>query len=142
MKPFIPITLYGVLTYLISLTLIASPWLFGLINVSSAAFLLPLYIGWLQLIMCIFADTEVGFVKQLPLQMHMVVESVMGFILMVSPWVYTFSSKAFWPQLLLGGLLIFLVVFTKRSPILTKAHHAAREGLLKSTDSFEGRLNI
>jgi hypothetical protein len=142
MKPFIPITLYGVLTYLISFTLIASPWLFGLIHVSSAAFLLPLYIGWLQLILCIFVDNETGFVKQFPIQMHMVVLAIMGFILMVSPWVYSFSSKAFWPQLLLGALLIFLANFTKKSPFLTRAHHAAPEGQLTSTDSFEGRLNI
>src|SRR5258708_7826211 len=103
MKPFIPTAVYGVLTYIISLTLIASPWLFGLINVSSAAFLLPLYIGWLQLIMCIFADNETGFVKQFPIQMQMVVLVIMGFILMISPWIYTFSSETYLPQLLLGG---------------------------------------
>jgi hypothetical protein len=85
--------------------------------------------------------------------MHMVVLAIMGFILMVSPWIYsfsskvshglfTFSSKAFWPALLLGALLIFLASFTKKSPFLTKAHHAAREGQLTSTDSFEGRLNV
>src|SRR5258708_874945 len=146
MKPFIPTAVYGVLTYIISLTLIASPWLFGLINVSSAAFLLPLYIGWLQLIMCIFVDNETGFVKQFPIQMQMVALVVMGFILMVSPWVYSFSSKqsgnAFWPALLIGALLIFLANFTKKSPFLTRAHHAAREGQLTSTDAFEGRLNI
>jgi hypothetical protein len=155
MKPFVPTVFYGVLNYFISLTLILSPWIFGLANVSSAAFLLPLYIGWLQLILAIFVDNETGFVKQFPMQMHLVIDVIMGFILMVSPWIYSFSSKpatsswihafslkAFWPALLLGGLLFLLGIFTKNSPFLTKAHRAAREGQLTSTDSFEGRLNV
>ena len=142
MKPFIPTAFYGVFIFILSLTLIASPWLFGLVNVSSAALFLPIYIGWLQLIMSIFVDTEVGFIKRFPLQIHLVLDVVMGFILMVSPWLYTFSSKAFWPELLLGGLLFFLGIFTKKSPFLTGPHTAAPEGELTSTDSIEGRLNV
>ncbi len=142
MKPFISTAFYGVLNYLVALTLIASPWLFDLANISSAAFLIPIYIGWLQLIMAIFADTEVGFVKQFPVQIHLVLDVVMGFFLFVSPWLYTFSSKAFWPEVLLGGLLFFVGIFTKRSPFLTRPHRAVNQGLLTSTDSYEGRLNI
>jgi|SRR6185437_7655198 len=142
MKPFVPTVFYGVLNYIISLTLILSPWLFGLINISSAAFLIPLYIGWLQLIMAIFVDNETGFVKQFPMQIHLALDVAMGFILMVSPWIYSFSSKIFWPELTFGGLLFLLGIFTKNSPFLTRAHRAAREGQLTSTDSFEGRLNV
>jgi len=142
MKPFISTAFYGVLNYIIAFTLIASPWLFGLKDVSSAAFLMPLYIGWLQLIMAIFVDNETGFVKQLPMQIHLALDVAMGFILAVSPWLYTFSSKAFWPELLIGGLLFFLGLFTRKSPFATRPHQAAREGLLTSTDSYEGRLNI
>lgn len=142
MKPFIPTAVYGVLNYLLSFTLIASPWLFGLVNVSSAALLIPLYIGWLQFIMAVFVDNETGFVKQFPMQIHLVLDVLMGFILMVSPWLYTFSSKVFWPELLLGGLLFCLGIFTKKSPFLTKPHHSVPEGQLTSTDSTEGRLSI
>lgn len=142
MKPFIPTAVYGVLNYLLSFTLIASPWLFGLVNVSSAALLIPIYIGWLQFIMAVFVDNETGFVKQFPIQIHLVLDVLMGFILMVSPWLYTFSSKAFWPELLLGGLLFCLGIFTKKSPFLTKPHHSVPEGQLTSTDSTEGRLSI
>jgi hypothetical protein len=142
MKPFISTAFYGVLNYVIALTLIGSPWFFGLKDVSSAAFLMPLYIGWLQLIMAIFVDNETGFVKQFPMQIHLALDVAMGFILAVSPWLYTFSSKAFWPELLIGGLLFFLGIFTKKSPFTTPRHRATREGLLTSTDSYEGRLNI
>ncbi|MDB4902622.1 MAG: hypothetical protein JWQ63_1903 [Mucilaginibacter sp.] len=142
MKPFIPTAFYGVLNYILSLTLIASPWLFGYSDVSSAALLLPIYIGWLQLIMAIFVDNETGFVKQFPMQMHLVLDVVMGFIIMVSPWLWDFSSKVFLPQLLMGLLLFCLGLFTKKSPFTTKAHHSAPEGVYTSTDSTEGRLSI
>jgi hypothetical protein len=142
MKPFIPTALYGVLTYILSLTLIASPWIFGLVDISSAALFIPIYIGWLQLIMSIFTNNETGFIKQFPIQMHLTLDVVMGFFLAVSPWLYTFSSKAFWPELIFGGLLMFLGNFTKKSPLLTKPHHSVSEGLLESTDSTEGRLSI
>jgi hypothetical protein len=136
MKPFISTAIYGVLNYIIALTLIASPWLFDLVHVSSAALFLPIYIGWLQLIMAIFADNEMSPIKRFPMEMHLTLDVLMGFILFVSPWLYTFSSKAFWPEVLLGGLLFFLGLFTKKSPFTTKRHKPLSEGGLASTDSI------
>jgi hypothetical protein len=148
MKPFISTAFYGFLKYILALTLIATPWLFKgfdgtqLVNISSAALLIPIYIGWLQLIMNIFSDNEASPIRMFPIQMNMVLDVVMGFILFVSPWLYDFKAKAFLPEILLGGLLIFLGVFTKKSPFTTKAHQTAPEGQLTSTDSMEGRLNV
>ena len=140
MKPFISTAFYGFFKYFSSLFLIASPWIFNLVDVSSAALLIPMYLGWLQLIMNIFSDTEASPIRQFPIQMNLVLDVVMGFILFVSPWLYDFKAKAFLPEVLLGGLLIFLGVFTKRSPFTTKPHHSLPEGQLTSTDSTEGRL--
>ncbi|WP_428328287.1 SPW repeat domain-containing protein [Mucilaginibacter sp.] len=135
MKPFIPTAVYGVLNYILALTLIASPWLFNLVDISSAALFFPIYIGWIQLIMAIFVKNETGFIKQFPMRVHLVLDVAMGFILMVTPWVYTFSSKAFWPELLMGGALFFLGIFTKKSPFTTNEHRGHAEGLLISTES-------
>ena len=135
MKPFIPTAVYGVLNYIISITLVASPWLFGLVNISSAALFLPMYIGWLQFIMAVFADNETGFIKQFPMTIHSVLDVVMGFILMISPWLYNFSSKAFWPELLFGGLLFILGIFNRKSPFTTSGRHNHLEGIMTSTES-------
>ena len=120
----------------------ASPWLFGYVNVSSAALFLPIYIGWLQLIMAIFADNKASFIRQLPMQTDLVIDVFMGFILVISPWLYNFSDKVFLPQLLLGLTLIGFGIFTVKSPFLNKPHHSVPEGQLRSTDSTEGRLSI
>ena len=142
MKPFISTTFYGFFNHLLALTLIASPWLFGFANVSSAALFLPIYFGWLQLIMAIFTDNKASLIRKFPMQMHLVFDVFMGFVLMVSPWLYGFSSKVFLPQLLIGLLLFCLGIFTQKSPFLTYPHHSVPEGQLTSTDSTEGRLSI
>lgn len=137
MKPFISTKAYGVLNYLLALTMIASPWLFNLVNVSSAALFLPIYIGWLQLIMAIFAKNETGFLKQFPMTIHNTLDVLMGFILMVSPWLYTFSDKAFWPELLMGGLLFIMGLFTKGSPFTTRNRHNQNIGYTTVFDSHD-----
>ena len=141
MKPFISTGVYGIFNFIIALTLIASPWIFGLVNVSSAALFLPIYLGWLQLILAIFSNHEAGFFKQLPVQTHMVIDVFMGFILIISPFLWNFSSKIWWPEVLLGGLLLCAGIFTSKSPFLAGTHKALPEGQLTSTDSLEGRLN-
>jgi len=146
MKPFISTKFYGYFNYLLAALFIASPWLFGFYNVSSAAVLLPIYMGWLQLIMAVFANNEGGFIKQLPMQMHLVVDVFMGFLLMVSPWLWAYAyigaHQEFLPQLLMGMGLFFLGIFTKKSPFTTAPHHALPQGEMASTDSIEGRLSI
>jgi hypothetical protein len=136
MKAFIPTAFYGVVNYILALTLIASPWLFNLVDVSSAALFLPIYIGWLQLIMAIFSRNEMGFIKQFPMHTHLTLDVFMGFILFVSPFLYTFSGKAWVPEVLEGGLLIFLGIFTKQSPFTDKRERPLPEGQLRSVDSI------
>ena len=138
MKSFIPTAVYGVLNYIIALTLIASPWLFGFYDVSSAALLMPIYMGWLQLIMAIFAKNETGFIKQFPIKIHYVIDVAMGFILAVSPFLYTFSWKETFGQtcvpVLLGLLLMVMGIFTQKSPFTNKAQAPLKEGSLVSTE--------
>ena len=132
MKPFISTKFYGFLNYILALTLIASPWLFNFTDVSSAALLMPIYLGWLQLIMAVFADNETGFVKQFPMQMHLVLDVFMGFLLMVSPWLWGYAyigaKTEFWPQFLMGLILFTLGIFTMKSPITSTVHRPLPQG--------------
>ena len=137
MKPFIPTAFYGVLNYILSLTLIASPWLFGYADVSSAALLIPIYIGWLQFIMAVFVDNETGFVKQFPVPMHCFIDVVGGSFLLASPFVYDYSSHVVWPQLILGALVFFMGIFTKKSPLTDEPQHVFKDGLLNNISDVD-----
>jgi hypothetical protein len=135
MKSFIPTTFYAVLNYVIALLLISTLWTFDTLHIGGAALFLPLIIGWLQLIMAIFADNKLGFLKVFPMSMHNVNDVIMGSFLMCSPWVYDFSSKLWIPQVLFGGALFIMGIFTKGSPLLNK-EHKLQQGGLTSTDSL------
>jgi hypothetical protein len=132
MKPFIPTKFYGYFNYILAVTFIASPWIFDFYNVSSAALFLPIYIGWLQLIMAIFVDNEAGIMKQFPMSIHLVLDTAMGFILMVSPWLWGYAyigaKTEFWPQFLMGLILFTLGIFTMKSPITSTVQRPLPQG--------------
>lgn len=144
MKPFISTAFYGVFKYFFGAFMIAAPWIFGIANVASAALLIPVYFGWLQLIMTLFVDTEASPLRKFPIQMNMVIDMIMGVFVLCSPYVYGFGmrNKVYWPEILIGGVLILLALFTKKSPFTTGVHKTVAEGQLTSLDSQEGRLNI
>ena len=142
MKPFIPTSVYGFFNYASALTLIASPWLFGFYNVGGASFFLPLVFGWLQLIMAIFSNHEWGFIKVFPVSMHCFLDVVGGFILATSPFIYGYyATGVFLPQLLLGSLVVFLGIFTKKSPLTDEPQHVFRDGLASIADIDEPMAN-
>jgi len=134
MKPFISTKFYGVLNYGVALLLLLTPWYLGYYQFGGAALFLPLLIGWLQLIMAIFSNNSHGFIKVFPMEMHLFLDVITGSFLMCSPFVYGFSEKVFWPQVLLGAIIFFAGVFTQKSPFTTR-HHTLAEGQLTSTDS-------
>jgi hypothetical protein len=129
MKPFVSTSTFGLLNYVIALTLMSSPWLFGFSHVGGASFFLPLVFGWLQLIMAIFSRNKFGFMNVFPISMHCFIDVVGGSFLMVSPFLYGYSVHVFWPQLILGGLVFFLGIFTQTSSLTDEPRHVFRDGL-------------
>jgi len=124
MKPFISTKFYGYFNYLLAIVFISSPWVFDFYNVSSAALFIPIYFGWIQLIMAIFVNNEGGIIKQFPMPTHLILDVFMGFILLVSPWLWGFASVEFWPQFIMGSVLFSLGLFTKRSPFSDDSHRS------------------
>ena len=141
MKPFISTTFFGVINWVVALLLISSPWTFGLANFHGGALLMPLLLGWLQLLMAIFSNTPTGFVKVFPVQLHTVLIVMTGSFLMCMPWSYKFSDQVFWPHLIFGAIMCINGIFVHQSPFLVRSTPHLSEGGFTSTDSLEGRLD-
>jgi hypothetical protein len=118
MKPFISTKLHSIFDYVGGIIVTASPWLFGFYNVGGAALFIPLVFGGLQLVMVIFTRHEGGFIKVFPLQLHLFIDMMVGFVLLVSPFLYKFYPFVFLPHVLLGLFLMGSGIFTKHSPFL------------------------
>jgi hypothetical protein len=142
MKPFISTTFYGVCNYLLAFTLMSSPWLFGTVHVGGASLFLPLIFGWLQLIMAIFSNHKLGFIKVFPVPMHCVIDVIGGSFLMMSPFVYTYYTQVPFPQpqFLLGLIVFLLGIFTQKSPLSDEPHHVMHDGLMNSTADIDEEL--
>ena len=137
MKPFVSTSTYGLLNWVVAITLMSSPWLFGFSHVGGASFFLPVIFGCLQLIMAIFSKHKFGIMNVFPVPMHCFIDVVGSSFLLASPWVYGFADRVFWPQLLIGGLIFFLGVFTKTSPFTDEPKHIFKDGLLQDTADVE-----
>lgn len=118
MKPFISTKLHSLFDYAGGIIIPASPWLFGFYQVGGAALFIPLVFGALQLIMVIFTKHEGGFIKVFPLQLHLLLDMIVGFLLIVSPFLYKFYPFVFLPHLILGMLVFGSAIFTRHSPFL------------------------
>jgi predicted membrane metal-binding protein len=118
MKPFISTKLHSVFDYAGGVVVTASPWLFGFYRLGGAALFIPLVFGVLQMIMVIFTTHEGGLIKVFPLQLHLLLDMFIGFVLFVSPFLYNFYPFVFLPHVLLGLFLLGSSIFTRHSPFL------------------------
>jgi len=118
MKPFISTKLHSIFDYAGSLIITASPWLFGFYHIGGAALFLPLVFGVLLMIMVIFTRHEGGLIKVFPFQLHLFLDMIVGFVLLVSPFLYKFYPFVWLPHVLLGLFLMGSGIFTRHSPFL------------------------
>jgi predicted membrane metal-binding protein len=129
MNTFISTKFHAGLDYVGGILITASPWIFGFYNVGGASLFIPLVFGGLQLFMVIFTDHEGGLVKVIPLQIHLMVDMLVGFILIVSPFVYNFYPFVFLPHVLLGLLAFGSGIFTQSSPFIKEIQVLDPRGL-------------
>lgn len=144
MKTFISTAFYAYLNYICSILLLFSPWLFGFdqLKGGSASMFVPVIIGSSLLIMALFTNNELGVYKAFPMQLHLITTTFAGFFVLVSPWVFNFSSQVYIPHVCLGSFFLLAGIFTSNSPFLNKPHRALREAGIQSTDANEGRLMV
>jgi len=135
MKPFISLSTYGVINWLAVVLLLGSPWALGFYKLGGAALFLPLLFGWIEFIMAVFSNNKHGFIKQMPMEMHLFLDVIMGSFLLMSPFIFHFSDKVVWPQVLIGGLVFTAGAFTHKSPFTDRFRHHLPEGQLQSIDS-------
>lgn len=118
MNGFISSKFHSFFGYILAAVTLASPWLFHFWSVGGAALGLPIFIGWTQLIMSVFTNNEGGAIKVFPVQLHLILDTFTGFILLVAPFLWGFCDKVYLPHLLLGLATFSLGLFTKPSPWL------------------------
>lgn len=133
MKP-IDARTHGVLDYILAVSLIAAPFLFGL---SGTAANLIAAGGTLYLVVSLLTNYPLGWLKVLPFSAHGALEVLLALTWIATPWLYGFSGVARGVFLAGGiGLLVvaaltdysgrsaFMWSVERRGRALDRRHHA------------------
>lgn len=112
---FISTKTHGVLDYLMGIVLIASPWLFGFDNGGAAQFV-PVVVGAVIVVMSVFTNYEMGWLRSVPMPVHLTIDVIGGLFLAVSPWIFGFADLVFLPHLIFGIAEAGAGLMTQKTP--------------------------
>ena len=111
----IPRNIHGFLDYPVGLILAASPWLFGFADKGPAT-VIPVVLGAGAVVYSLLTNYELGVARVIPFGVHLVIDFVSGLFLAVSPWLFNFSHRVYWPHVIFGLLEMGVVLLTRAEP--------------------------
>ena len=111
----IPTRIHGMLDYGSGLLLILAPYIFDFADGTAAQYV-PQAIGAGILLMSLVTDYELSLAKLVPMPVHLGVDVAGGLLLAVSPWLFGFADRVYWPHLILGLAEIGAGLMTRTVP--------------------------
>ncbi|MDB5622081.1 MAG: hypothetical protein JWR39_644 [Devosia sp.] len=113
----IPTRVHGIIDYIVGIVLILAPFILGFAD-GTAAQWVPIIIGVATLGLGMITRHEMGLVKLVPMTTHIVIDVISGLLLLVSPWLFGFADRIWWPHVLVGLMYIVISLMTARhSPV-------------------------
>jgi SPW repeat len=126
----IPTKVHATTDYVVGLLLIASPWLFGFSDESTAATWIAVAAGIAMIGLSSVTDYEGGILGRLvPMRTHLVTDGVLGAFLAASPWLFGFADEgtnAWLPFVAIGLGEVASAVTTDPEPGTRRARRQAR----------------
>ena len=109
----IPAFVHGVLEYVAAILLIAAPFLFSFDSDTATG--ISIALGVVVLIVTASTAMSTGLVKSIPVQAHVVLDYILAFFLIASPFIFGFdddgTATAFF--LVLGVVHLLLTIATR-----------------------------
>jgi len=117
---FIPTRVHGWLDYVIGVLLIVVPYILGFADGTAAQYV-PQALGVLLVLYALFTDYELGAIRVIPMPVHLLLDAAGGVLLAISPWLFGFADRVFWPHLIVGLLEIGAALTTHTIPAALRA---------------------
>lgn len=112
---FIPTRTHGVLDYVVGALLIVVPYVLDFAD-GTAAQWVPQFLGLVAIGGAMLTDYELGVMRAIPMPVHLGIDIASGVLLALSPWLFGFSDRVFWPHLLVGVMEIGAGLTTRTVP--------------------------
>jgi hypothetical protein len=120
---FINSKLHAIIDYASGLFMLGLPGIINIADQSPAIKWIAILAGIVILLQAMLTSYEGGIVNIIPLYIHLIVDIILGFGLIVSPWLAGFSGKPRSAFLIMGILAIIFGLFTKLRPINRRKIH-------------------
>ncbi len=106
---------HGIIDYLTGALLILAPYLFGF-STGGIEQWVPQLLGVALIGMSLITRYELSVAKIIPLGVHLGVDLAAGILLAVSPWLFGFADRTYWPHLIIGIAEIGVSLVTRTRP--------------------------
>ena len=103
----------GVIDYVVSVALIAAPYLLGFANGGPAQWV-PMGLGAASLVYSLLTRYELGLWPVIPFAGHLGLDVLHGLVLASSPWVFGFAHEVYLPHLVIGLAELGVVLASAR----------------------------
>jgi hypothetical protein len=110
---------HGYLDYIMGVLLIASPWIFDFAR-NGAETWVPVCLGVATIIYSLLTKYELGAYPAITMRTHLMLDTINGIFLAISPWLFGFADYIWQPHLILGVLELGAVLMTKSEPGATR----------------------
>ncbi len=107
------------LDYIVGIALILAPMIFGFEQVGGAAVWLPRVLGVGLIAYSLVTRYELGVVKLIPMNIHLMFDFVAVLLLAASPWLFGFVNNppnVWLPHLVVGLAVIAVVIVSQTEP--------------------------
>jgi len=118
---FIPTRIHGIIDYLWGILLLASPWVLGFADVTSAKWLAIVF-GVGAILYSLVTVYEVALVRILPMPLHLILDGVGGALLAASPFLFGFADRVYLPHLCFGLFSVAASLTTRTDPVQPFGH--------------------
>ncbi|MDB5477937.1 MAG: hypothetical protein JWM96_432 [Alphaproteobacteria bacterium] len=115
----IPPRIHGLIDYSVAVLLIAAPWLLGFQD-NGTAMLVPVSIGIATIVMSLLSRYKYGVLKLIPFSLHLLLDTIAGIVLAISPWAFDFSRDVYAPHLAAGLFSLLVVALSMKTTIAQK----------------------
>jgi SPW repeat len=112
---FIPARTHGVLDHVVGALMIAAPYILGLADGTTAQWVLQI-LGLVAIGGSLMTDHELGAMRVIPMPVHLGIDIASGALLALSPWLFGFADRVFWPHLIVGLWEIGAGLMTRTMP--------------------------
>lgn len=106
---FVTKQIHAYLDYPVAIALMALPYILGL----GSSMYLSVIVGVAALILTVFTNHQLGLVRVIPYKIHLLVDGLVGFVFVLTPFIFSFQGLDALYYWIFGGMVLTVVSLHK-----------------------------